>query len=505
MTRQQRRAAERREKKLGTLDQYFDKALRDVRAEFERTGGVEPGFLCVSDTEVFGVPGIWPDHGGAKAAACAALRDCFRRRGVKRYVFVSEGWVSGVPGLPPGDNSDRSECVQVSAVERNGSRKWAFAHVTRNGDTATLGLWELSDCIPQSWLMELLEEGHSDRAIKAEPAPLEQVSMIEAIKARDGAELRIELEDLAEAEQMQANPKSFFLALESVLRDVVKAMGSPKGVAELARVLRDNPDKFSMFSTIYGDPPPSTQHMQSCVTAMQRFISEKRDAGHEAIFGAFMNHYLFIGAQVVGALALAERIEDWSPERQDELRQVGLRSSYELDEAEGRVFLALSPGYFPNIIVGRSNAADDLFVSKVTTFDAPDFATAVEHIKQHGPDLVLGSEARELLGKMAKLGLVPPADPLKNDEEIWELENWDKDEWFEQTASEMVFAIGMNIQHVPEVDNPDGNVAGYRVRRAPNGLVLVPADNDDDVYVAVTVDRDTRSGCIIGWLRGSEG
>jgi hypothetical protein len=35
--------------------------------------------------------------------------------------------------------------------------------------------------------------------------------------------------------------------------------------------------------------------------------------------------------------------------------------------------------------------------------------------------------------------------------------------------------------------------------------VLVPVDNADDIYVAVTVNMAEHSGLIMGWLRGSEG
>ena len=78
--------------KSSTLDQHFDETLRRVRAEFERSGEIHPGFECMTDTEIFDVPAHWPDR-RAKAAACAALRDSFRRRGVNRYVFASECWV----------------------------------------------------------------------------------------------------------------------------------------------------------------------------------------------------------------------------------------------------------------------------------------------------------------------------------------------------------------------------------------------------------------------------
>ena len=112
-------------KKIATLDQQFEKTLRRVRAEFERTGEIHPRFKCVTDAESFDVPVNWPDR-SAKAAVCAALRDTFRRRGVNRYLFASEGWVRKTPGLLPTDDPNRGECVFVIAIERNGPRRFAL-------------------------------------------------------------------------------------------------------------------------------------------------------------------------------------------------------------------------------------------------------------------------------------------------------------------------------------------------------------------------------------------
>ena len=68
--------------------------------------------------------------------------------------------------------------VQVIAVERNGRRRYAFAEIMRHGGTATLGPWQVNGDgdVPQGWLLELLEEGHSDRALKAEPPPVGELS-----------------------------------------------------------------------------------------------------------------------------------------------------------------------------------------------------------------------------------------------------------------------------------------------------------------------------------------
>jgi hypothetical protein len=84
--------------------------------------------------------------------------------------------VGKTPGLPPRDDPDRGECVVVIAVERNGPRRYAVAEITRSGETATLGPWEISIEAPPGWLLELLEDGYSDRSPKPEPPPLERIS-----------------------------------------------------------------------------------------------------------------------------------------------------------------------------------------------------------------------------------------------------------------------------------------------------------------------------------------
>jgi hypothetical protein len=506
--------------KTATLDQHLDETLCRVRAEFERSGEIHPGFECVTDAESFDVPANWPDP-SAKAAASAALRESFRRRGVNRYLFASECWVGKTPGLRPADDPDRGESVQVIAVERNGLRRYAFAEITRNGGTATLGAWQVNGDgdVPQSWLMELLEEGHSDRTVKAEPPPVGRLSTADfrdlvnqnpeqAAEFRDSFEIHTQLGDLI-AEQIQKDAANgdlmaIFMALESILCGIVKEMGSPKGLGQFARFLRDHPDNFPMFPTV-PNQVPSTQHLRFCKDTLRRFGWEKREAGHTpfAIFQAFMNMYMCVGSQAIGALSLADRIEDWDPEQQAKLRQVGLRSSFELDDEEGRVFITLSAERHPVGVMGRRNAVGDLFVSRIVFFPHDDFATAIDEIKQSGVELIVGSEAKELLCKMEQVkGVAPQTDKAK---EIWEVQNWSEDEWTEQAIAEIAFSKVMNFQYLPKPDNFRGSVAGYRVRRSPNGLMLVPSDYDEDIFVAVKVDTTKRGARVLGWLRGSEG
>ena len=326
--------------KTATLDQHLDDTLRRVRAEFERTGEIHHRFECVSDGESFYFPVGWPDP-RARAAACAALRDSFRRRGVNRYVFASEGWVGKTRGLLPTDDPDRGECVQVIAVERNGPRRFAFAEIIRHGETAMLGPWEVTGDGPQSWLFELLEEGHSDSP-KSEQPPAARFSApdfdhlvdedpAQVAEFRESLEIHDELGKLM-ADQVQkdanGNPHAMCLALEIVVRSIVKDQGSPRGIGGFARILRDHPDRFPMFS-IAPKPVPSGGHLlRRCKATLQHFIREKREAGRSdsAIFGAFMNMYMYLGSRTIGALSLANRIEAWDPEYQAKLRQVGLRS-----------------------------------------------------------------------------------------------------------------------------------------------------------------------------------
>jgi hypothetical protein len=407
----------------------------------------------------------------------------------------------------------------VTAVERNGPRRFAFAEITRNEGTATLGPWQVNSDVPPSWLAELLEEGHSDRAPKAEPPPLDRISTPDfrdladqypeqVAEFRDSVEIDAELGDLI-AGQIQkgpnGNPTAIFMALESVLCSIVKDMGSPKGLlGHFARFLRDHPDKFSMFPTV-PDQMPSTEDLRACKAILGRFSCEKREIGHRpfALFQAFMHMYMRVGSQVIGALSLAERIEDWSPEQQARLRQVGFRSIFESDGGEGQVFYALSADRYPIGVIGWRNAVGDLFVSRMVVCRQSDFAAAVDSIKQSGAELILGSEAKELLCKIEQVkGVAPRTDKSK---EIWEVENWGKDEWVEQVLAEIAFAKAMNVHHVPGCNKRCESVAGYRVRRAPNGLVLVPSDNDEDIFVAVKVEATKRAAWVVGWLRGSEG
>jgi hypothetical protein len=413
-----------RKLKTATLGHHLDDILRRVRAEFERTGEIQPRFECVTDGESFQVPANWPDR-SAKAAACAALRESFRRRGVNRYVLACEAWVGKTPDLAPADDPNRGESAQVIVVERNGPRRYAFAQITRNGETATLGPWEVSSEVPQGWLLELLEDGYSDRSPKAEPPPVARISKPDfqdlsrqhpkqAAEFRDSFDIHSQLSELI-ANQLQkhgnCDPAAIFMALESVLRSIVKDMGSPKGIGEFARFLRDNPDKFLMFSMV-PHQMPSLEHIRRCKATLGRFLCEKCEVGHtdSAIFTAFMNMYLYLGSQAVGALELANRIEDWDPKHQAELREVGLRSSYDLDDEEGHVFLALSADHYPTGVIGRRNAVGDLFVSRVVALPYSDFITAVDNVKQTGFELILGSKAKELLCKMEQVRRGSTAD-----------------------------------------------------------------------------------------------
>jgi hypothetical protein len=124
-----------------------------------------------------------------------------------------------------------------------------------------------------------------------------------------------------------------------------------------------------------------------------------------------MNMYMRLGSQAIGALNPAGRIEEWDPEQQARLRQVGLRSIVESDGGEGQVFIALSADRYPIGVIGWRNAVGDLFVSGMIACREGDFAAAVDSHKQSGAELILGSEAKELICKMEQVkGVAPRAD-----------------------------------------------------------------------------------------------
>jgi hypothetical protein len=97
------------------------------------------------------------------------------------------------------------------------------------------------------------------------------------------------------------------------------------------------------------------------------------------------------------------------------------------------------------------------------------------------------------------------AMPATESKEIWEVEDWGYEEWFEQFLAEVAFSMFMNVQYTFDGNKHNRSVAGYRVRRAPNGLVLVPSDSDEEIFVAVRTDATKREACFLGWLSGSEG
>jgi hypothetical protein len=278
---------------------------------------------------------------------------------VNRYVFASDVWVGKTSDLPAGDDPERGNCVFVIAVERNGFRRFDFAEITRNGGAATLGPWNANGDVPQGWLFELLDEGYSERTPRTESPPVGRLSPSDlqdqhpeqAAEVGHSFEIHTQLGDLMDqlTNGGDGDPKAMYMALESVLRSIVKEMGSPKGIGEFARFLRDYPDKFPMFPVV---PPevPSVRQVRVCTEALRRFNSEQRKAGHtpSAMFGAFINMYLYVAAQAIGALQLADRIENWDPEHQAKLRELGLRSSFELDDDEGHVFLAPLAGSIPH-------------------------------------------------------------------------------------------------------------------------------------------------------------
>jgi len=181
--------------------------------------------------------------------------------------------------------------TRMGNKRRNGPRRHAFAEITHNGETATLGPWTVSVDVAQSWLLELLEDGHADRAPKPEPPParLPFQNLVYEDPAQglpQTIQLAIQLRDLL-ADQVQkdanGNPQDMFVAQESALRTIV--------IGEFAHVLW-HPDDFSMLSAV-PHSEPSTEQLRRCKATLRSFIFEKREAGYAdlTIFRAFMTVY----------------------------------------------------------------------------------------------------------------------------------------------------------------------------------------------------------------------
>ena len=93
---------------------------------------------------------------------------------------------------------------------------------------------------------------------------------------------------------------------------------------------------------------------------------------------------------------------------------MGLRSIFESDNEQGHVVYVLSADRYPIGVIGWRNAVGDFFVSRMATCRDSDFAAAVESIKQSGAELILGSEAKELICKMEQVkGVAPRPDKSK--------------------------------------------------------------------------------------------
>src|SRR5262245_40096618 len=118
MSRRERRAAKAEMRKIErmNLDELFEDTKQRVRETFTRYGGVSGMFLCVTEDEdvfVFEMP--WHNR-EEQAAAFAQLRDAFRARGVVRYAFASEIWMSKPGPETPSEDPEREEGVEVIAI-----------------------------------------------------------------------------------------------------------------------------------------------------------------------------------------------------------------------------------------------------------------------------------------------------------------------------------------------------------------------------------------------------
>jgi hypothetical protein len=241
------------------LDQLFEDTKRRVRDHFEKTGEVPGAFLCVTeDHEAFAFEAPWsnPDE---KAASFSVLRDAFRARGVVRYAFASEVWMSATKSGPPSEAPDREEGVEVLAVDRDGSRRGTMAKIARDNGTATLANWDKEDCPFKTWLMELVDPAASDVKPKVSGRVPQHVmesdaDFDEAMERSQGglaitATLIIEAFSDVMSSQVQMGALGM-VAIGLCLALLIEAKGNEataKMFKHAAEMLRSAPDKFPVF------------------------------------------------------------------------------------------------------------------------------------------------------------------------------------------------------------------------------------------------------------------
>jgi hypothetical protein len=334
MGQAKRKAAVRQKIRNMTLNEHVEDVLGRVRKEFERKGEVRASFECVAENgELITIPFEW-NNPQEKYASFGPLKDTFRRRGVRRYIFVNESWVSKNTDFkgPPCDDPNRTEAVMVSGVERSGPRKEFMAHINRQGSTVTLGPWEESpgDARGSWWGLELMEEGYSDRPKTAGSSLPETVQIgtkadLEDLldKHPDAAkdlqslvEVNERLWDLfCELQQGENDGDQFWAGFECITWIVIGALEDlnsdiaikMKGVAQ---TLRDYPDRYPMFASVLY-MQPSEQQRERYESALDKLLNEMLGQGHSklAIFDAVLNVFIRLGVIALGGLRLAYSLD----------------------------------------------------------------------------------------------------------------------------------------------------------------------------------------------------
>jgi len=324
-----------------TLEEHLKDVLGRVRAEFEKTGEVGAAFECVAENgELITIPIAWKSS-EEKYASFGPLKDTFRRRGVRRYVFMNEVWQSKSKNKDfkgaPRDDPNRTEAVMVSGVERNGPRKEFVADIKRQGTKATLGPWETIDrSDPESssswWGLELMEEGYSDRPKVAEPtmgpqeiatqADIEDLLDEHPNAAKDMQSVMEVSEglwdllcQLHQGKNDDVLGDQFWAGFEKITAIVIEGLyqfpNAPK-MKSLAQFLRDHPDRHPMFASVPSFVHPSEQQRDRYGLALGGFLNEMGKQGHSelAVLDAVINVFIRVGIIGMGALRLADFIDD---------------------------------------------------------------------------------------------------------------------------------------------------------------------------------------------------
>ncbi|PWT72135.1 MAG: hypothetical protein C5B60_09915 [Chloroflexi bacterium] len=121
------------------LQELFAHAAQHAAIIFREKGELVPMFHAVLGNDQHAlIAAPWSDA-EEKGKTIYVLRDLFRKKKVKRYVFIAEAWTVMAPSLEQvgdyigrmSEHPDRREVVTISAEDRDGTNMMGYYFILR--------------------------------------------------------------------------------------------------------------------------------------------------------------------------------------------------------------------------------------------------------------------------------------------------------------------------------------------------------------------------------------